>query len=418
MENNKSSLEIIDEVKQFLTQLPNLTYGNNVLQYFSQGKYESGLVGFNALKKDFDDLDLTKSVEFADLDEKILKQKKEIKDLENKHTNLISLIGENSEGTEGSLARQILVNLKSEIDKLIETRNKLLEDININENLNEERIANQKNIETAQINDFKNRTSELENSYNKSEEELKSKYESEKLEIENKLKFETETASKKIQEAQNNANVTVKLINQFKDFLEETNKNMHLYSYVIIGILVAAIGAICFSIPNLLNIFESYETFIKLQGIKITNIQIINYALGLLIVKLLWALCLSAILTGMYSLLKGLLITYEKINQDKRNMSAIYAISGNVAIALNEYGVYLADDVEDPETGESYINIRVSTKELNQKKENIRWNQIMKYFEKMQNNKVGVQIIEEEDSTKLKLVTRLLNKFIDKIPKS
>ena len=208
----------------------------------------------------------------------------------------------------------------------------------------------------------------------------------------------------------------MKLINQFKDFLEETNKNMHLYSYVIIGILVAAIGAILFSIPNLLKIFDSYDMFIKTQGIKITNLQIINYALGLLIVKLPWALCLSAILTGMYSLLKGLLTTYEKINQDKRNMSAIYAISGNVALALNEYGIYLADDFEDPETGESFINIRVSTKELKQKKENIRWNQIMKYFEKMQNNKV--EIIEDEYPTKLKIVTGILNKVIDKMPKN
>lgn len=416
MENNKSSVEIIDAVKAFLTQLPGLSYGTNALQYFNQAEYGSGQAGFNALKSEFDQIDLTKSAEFIDLDKKISKQKKEIKVLENKHTNLISLIGENSEGTEGSLAKQILINLKSEIDNLIENRNKLLEEIKINEDLNEERIANQNKIETARTDDFKKRTTELENTYNKSEEDLKAKYENEKLDIENKLKSETEIASKKIKEAQSNANVTVKLINQFKDFLEETNKNMHLYSYAIIGILVAAIGAIWISIPNLLKIFDSYDIFIKTQGVKITNLQIINYALGLLIVKLPWALCLSAILTGMYSLLKGLLTTYEKINQDKRNMSAIYAISGNVAVALNEYGVYLADDIEDPETGESHINIKVSTKELKQKKENIRWNQIMKYFEKMQNNKV--EIIEDEDPTKLKLVTNILNKFIDKMPKT
>lgn len=416
MENNKSSIEVIDAVKLFLTQLPGLSYGTSVIQYFNQAEYGIGQAGFDILKNEFDQIDLTKSVEFIDLDKKISKQKKEIRVLENKHTNLISLIGENSEGTEGSLAKQILVTLKNEIDLLIESRNKLLNEIKINEDLNDEKIENQNSVEIARTNDFKNKTTELEKIYNKSEEELKAKYENEKLDIENKLKSETEIASKQIKEAQNNANVTVKLINQFKDFLEETNKNMHLYSYVIIGILIAAIGAIWISIPNLLKIFDSYDTFIKTQGGKITNLQIINYALGLLIVKLPWALFLSAILTGMYSLLKGLLTTYEKINQDKRNMSAIYAISGNVAIALNEYGIYLADDIEDPETGESHINIKVSTKELKQKKENIRWNQIMKYFEKMQNNKV--EIIEEEDPTKLKLVTGILNKFIDKMPKT
>lgn len=415
MENNKTSIEIIDAVKLFLTQLPNLSYGNNALQYFNQEEYGSGQAGFNTLKNEFDKIDLSKSMEFIDLDKQISKIKLEIISLENKHTNLISLIGENSEGKEGSLAKQILINLKSEIDYLIEKRNKLLEEIKINEDLNQERIANQNTIETAQTYAFKKKTIELEDIYKRSEEELKAKYEGEKLDIENKLKSEIEIASKKIKEAQSNANVTVKLINQFKDFLEETNKNMRLYTYVIIGILLAAIGIILFSIPNLLKIFDSYDTFIKAQGIKISNLQIINYALGLLIVKLPWALCLSAILTGMYSLLKGLLTTYEKINQDKRNMSAIYAISGNVALALNEYGVYLADDIEDVETGETHINIRVSTKELKQKKENIRWNQIMKYFEKMQNNKV--EIIEDEDPTKLKIVTGILNKFIDKMPK-
>ena len=416
MENTRSSIETIDAVKLFLTQLPGLSYGTNLLQYFPQSEYGSGVTGFNALKDEFDQIDFSKSAEFIDLDKKIAKQKKETKVLENKHTNLIALIGESSEGKEGSLANQILLSLKTEIDKLIETRNDLLEEIKVTDDLKEEKVANQNKIEIEHANAFKLRTTELESIYKKNEEDLRSKYETEKLDIDNKIKSEAEIASKKIKEAQSNANVTVKLINQFKDFLEETNKNMHLYSYVIIGIVIAAIGAICLSIPNLLKIFDSYDVFIKTQGIKISNLQIINYALGLLIVKLPWALCLSAILTGIYSLLKGLLITYEKINQDKRNMSAIYAISGNVAVALNEYGVYLAEDIEDVETGESYVNIKVSTKELKQKKENIRWNQIMKYFEKMQTNKV--ELIEDEDPTKLKIVSGILNKVIDKMPKN
>lgn len=118
-----------------------------------------------------------------------------------------------------------------------------------------------------------------------------------------------------------------------------------------------------------------------------------------------------------YSLLKGLLITYEKINQDKRNMSAIYAISGNVAQALNEYGISLADeDIEDEETGQTFISIRVTKKELEQKKENIKWNQILKYFESIQQSKIEPS--NSEDDSKLKLVSGLLNKMIDKIPKT
>jgi vacuolar-type H+-ATPase subunit I/STV1 len=97
-------------------------------------------------------------------------------------------------------------------------------------------------------------------------------------------------------------------------------------------------------------------------------------------------------------------------------MSAIYAISGNVAQALNEYGINLAEeDIEDEDTGEVFTNIRVSRKELTQKKENIRWNQIMKYFEGMQQHKIEIE--QDEDPTKVKLMSGILNKVLDKIPK-
>ena len=296
-------------------------------------------------------------------------------------------------------------------------RNELENDILIKEEKEEKRNSTQTTKAISQETDFKKKTAELEEHFKKKEEKLKSDFEISKAEIEVNTNSATDMANNKIKEADSNANVKVKLINQFKDFLEETNKNMTLYSCVIVGILILAIGAIWFSIPNLLKIFDSYDAFIKIQGIKITNLQIINYAIGLLIVKLPWALCLSAVLTGMYSLLKGLILTYEKINQDKRNMSAIYAISGNVAQALNEYGLTLADeDIEDEITGQTFTNVRVSKKELEKKKENIRWNQIMKYFEGMQQNKV--EIIDVEDDSKLKLVTGLLNKMIDKVPKT
>ncbi|QES87347.1 coiled-coil domain-containing protein [Rhizosphaericola mali] len=412
----KKPLETINAVKQFLTQLPSLSYGSNVLQYFNQPDYGGGVNGFNKLKAEFDKIDFAKPTEFLDLETKVKRLKNEIIELENKHTNLTSLLGEKTNGTEGSLANQILISLKDEINQLSNKRNELLNEIAEKEDIEDKRIAKQVDNEKSQNDEFARKTKELEEQFQILTNNLKAQYENDKKEIGNKIKLETESANKNIEEAINNAKLRVKLINQFKDFLEETNKNMRLYSSVIIGLLIVAIVTIFISIPDLLKIFNNYDTFVKSQGNKITNLQLINCALGLLIVKLPWALCVSAILTGMYSLLKGLITTYEKINQDKRNMSAIYAISGNVANALNEYGIQLAEDISHDENSKTDTIIKVSSKDLALKKETIRWNQIMKYFEKMQQNKEDV--IREEDPSKLKLVTGLLDKLIDKIPKS
>lgn len=417
MENEKSSLEKIDGIKSLLNQLPSVQYGVNAIQYLNLGDYGNGQAGFDLLKNEFNELDLSKPLEYTDLDKKILRQKKDVKDLENKHTNLNEIIGEKTEGKEGSIASQILINLKSEIEQLIERRDLLTKEVSDKEEIEEKRIATQKEKEVLQEESYKKKTVKLEETFKEKEKTLNSKFEKEIADINLKTKIANQDSNKKITEAEKNAIGKVKLINQFRDFLEETNKNMNLYSLVIICIIIIAIGTIWLSIPDLLNIFNSYDIFIKSQGTKITNWQIINYAFGLLIVKLPWALCLSAVFTGMYSLLKGLLLTYEKINQDKRNMSAIYAISGNVAQALNEYGINLAEDeIEDEETGELYTSIRVSRKELTQKKESIRWNQIMKYFERMQQHNPEPE--QDEDPTKLKLLSGILDKVIDRIPKT
>lgn len=417
MKEEESFIKTINGIKSLISQLPNISYGNNTIPYLVLEGFGSGQAGYDMLRSEFDKLELSKPIEFLDLEKQIERQKKEIKDLENKHTNLNAIIGEETNGSEGSVASQILLSLRTEIEQLIKKRDVLNSEISNKETIEETRSLKQKEKEVLEEENFKKKIAILEQTYQEKEKLLISKFEKEIDELNIKTKTANQDSNKKIIDAENNAIGKVKLINQFRDFLEETNKNMNLYSVVIIGILIAAIVAIGFSIPNLLNIFDSYDIFIKSQGIKITNWQIINYAFGLLIVKLPWALCLSAVLTGMYSLLKGLLSTYEKINQDKRNMSAIYAISGNVAQALNEYGINLAqDEIEDEETGEVFTNIRVSRKELTQKKESIRWNQIMKYFEGMQQHKVEIE--QDEDPNKVKLMSGILNKVIDKIPKA
>lgn len=417
MKETESFVKTINGIKSLVNQLPNISYGNNAIPHLVIEEYGNGQASYDLLKSEFDKLDFSQPIEFLDLEKQIKKQKKEIKDLESKHTNLNAIIGEQTNGSEGSVASQILLSLKSEIEQLIEKRDSLAIEISSKETLENKRILKQNEKEALEQENYKKKIAKLEQTYKEKEESLNSKFQKDLEDVNTKTETANQESNKKISEAEKNAVGKVKLINQFRDFLEETNKNMNLYSLVIIGILLAAIVAIGFSIPNLLNIFDSYDVFIKSQGLKITNWQILNYAFGLLIVKLPWAFCLSAILTGMYSLLKGLLSTYEKINQDKRNMSAIYAISGNVAQALNEYGINLAqDEIEDEETGEVFTSIRVSRKELAQKKENIRWNQIMKYFEGMQQHKVEIE--EIEDPNKVKLLSGILNKVIDKIPKA
>lgn len=417
MKEEESSMKVINGLKSLVNQLPNLSYGSNAIAYLVLDGFGNGQEGYDLLKNEFEKLDLSKPAELLDLEKQIKREKKEIKILENKHTNLNAIIGEQTNGAEGSVASQILLSLRDEIKLLLEKRDALDNEISNKGTIEDKRILNQKHKESLEEENFKKKIAKLEQTFIEKEKTLSSKFAKESEEINIKTETANQESNRKITDAEKNAIGKVKLINQFRDFLEETNKNMNLYSKVIIGVLVAAIVAVGFSIPNLLNIFYSYDIFIKSHGSKITNWQIINYAFGLLIVKLPWALFLSAVLTGMYSLLKGLLTTYEKINQDKRNMSAIYAISGNVAQALNEYGIVLAEDgPQDDETGELFTSIRVSQKELTQKKESIRWNQIMKYFEGMQNHKL--EIDETEDPTKIKIISDILNKVIDKIPKA
>ncbi|HEY1196751.1 hypothetical protein, partial [Flavobacterium sp.] len=219
----------------------------------------------------------------------------------------------------------------------------------------------------------------------------------------------------KIQEAQIKAVGKVRIIEQFSDFLAETNSNMNLYYWIIFFLTIGAVTTVACSVPTLLDSFKTYSSYLTLLGCNANSWQILNSAIGILIVKLPWALCLSAVFTGIYRLLKSLLVTYEKINQDKRNMSAIYAVSGNIASALNDYGMAIAEhEIEDDETGEMITVLRAKNKEVNQKKESLKWNQIMNYFEGMQHQKVDIS--EPEDPDKLKPITDLLNKLIDKIP--
>jgi hypothetical protein len=416
MDDENIPLQIIDEVKNLVNQLPSVSYGGNAIPYLNLNSFGSGQAGYDALKAAFNGVDLSKALESIELNKKIDKQKKEIKALEKSHTNLIAIIGEKSGIDEASIAHKLIINLQSSIEDLIARRDELKNEVEKKE-LQLDKIIETQRVKKVTL-DSKYLTNEtkLEADYKKKEESLDLLYKVKESELQISHKKSVDDANNKIAVAESNANNQVKIIKQFSDFLAETNKNMGLYFWVIFFLSIGVAVTISLSIPDLLKCFESYDKFVISLGVKANSWQIINYAFGVLVVKLPWALCLSAVLTGLYKLLKGLLITYEKINQDKRNMSAIYAISGNVAQSLNEYGIAVAiDGLEDTDTGEEYAQIKVTKKGLEQKRESLRWNQIMNYFERMQQTKEEVSA-PEDDPSKLKLVTDLLNKVIEKVP--
>ncbi len=143
-----------------------------------------------------------------------------------------------------------------------------------------------------------------------------------KLKANQKIKITT-PASNQIKTALATASGKVRIIEQFSDFLAETNKNMYIYFWVLFCLVAGSAFTVAFSVPDLLKCFESYDTFITTLGAKATSWQIINFAFGLLIVKLPWALCLSAVFTGMYSLIKGVFADCGKASTVNSNAGMV-----------------------------------------------------------------------------------------------
>jgi len=378
MANEKSTKEIIEGVESFINNLHAVSLGTNAIQASKIEGYGSGQSAFDQMKDDFGDLDLSLNIEASELKKQNAKLKKEVDNLEKKQAELMSIFGDDGKVSKGSVAYELVSNLQTEIKGLIKQRD------------------------------------DLENEVLSKQNELKDKIDL----INEDIKFQELTGKLKIQRAQSDASKKVKIIEQFSDFLAETNSNMRLYTGVIIALVIIAGIAVYKSIPDLLSCFESYDGFIKSLGTKASTWQIINLAFGLLIVKLPWALVLSAIFTGLYRLLKGLLFTYEKINQDKRNMSAIYAVSGNISQSLNEYGLAVSNNFEwedSPDEESDDVLIKISKENLDKKRESLKWNQIMNYFERMQQYKED-PVKDEDDNTKFESLVKLTSKAIDKFP--
>lgn len=381
--------KVIDDISLIIEKLPEIqrAHGINIPSYLPIVNYPHSKQGLEQLKTDFNEIDFSLVMDQNNLKREVDHLKKEKKSLEKSYATLSSLIGEDGTAGEGTVFHGLVTNLRGEISGLLEQRDKLDAQVSEKERRLNEKIA-----------------------------AIDSKVIAAEAEAKEKISNAEEHAKVIVETTTIKARQKVKLIEQFSDFLSETNDNMKLYTRVIIALIIIAAGAVYFSIPDLLSCFKSYDGFIKSLGAKATTWQILNLAFGLLIVKLPWALVLSAIFTGLYRLLKGLLFTYEKINQDKRNMSAIYAVTGNVAQSLNDYGFAIIDTNIDLENDDrEIITFEVSRSQLSQKRESLKWNQIMNYFEKMETHKAEPDK-EEGDKRKFESLINLVGKALDKVP--
>lgn len=393
MQDEAKVLETLEGAKSLISQIPNVTYGANIMSYLNIEGYGNGQAAFDLLNADFALLDFEKIKNVKNLNASINKKKKELTELEQKHSLLEAIFGKDDEVNKGTLAKKLVETIDEEVRNLIARRDALLKEVDEAETAAKSKLEHLELVVAGHDDDAKKKTGVIDQRVTDAE----------------------ASANDKIREVVSKASNKVRIIEQFSDFLAETNSNMQIYFWVLFFLVLGAGLAVAFSIPDLIKCYEGYESFVKSLGTKVTSYQIINYAFGILIVKLPWALCLSAVFTGLYSLIKGVLITYEKINQDKRNISAIYAVSGSIAQTLNEYGLSITTYEENDETGQLEKIIVIKPSEIIQKRESLKWNQIMNYFEGMQQQKAEV-IIPEEDNSSLKFATEIANKLIDKIP--
>lgn len=91
MESENSSIKTLEGIKLFLNNLPAVSYGGNAIQNLNLNGYGTGQAGFDKLKAEFQELDLSEALESSELDKKIKKQKKDISSLEKKHTSLVAI---------------------------------------------------------------------------------------------------------------------------------------------------------------------------------------------------------------------------------------------------------------------------------------------------------------------------------------
>lgn len=163
----------------------------------------------------------------------------------------------------------------------------------------------------------------------------------------------------------------VNIINNVKDFKQETVKNMRFYGWCMI-IAMLIMGLLCrFSFHN---ISETLSLFSKQLAVGGTNLipngwNWIYAALSIAIVKLPNALLFVGVLAVLYKMFSVLFGVYEKINAEKRKISTIEALINH----MNEQSVAIILEREiDFKNAEQIANAKADLK----------WQILSDYFSK------------------------------------
>jgi hypothetical protein len=193
-----------------------------------------------------------------------------------------------------------------------------------------------------------------------------------------------------------------KIIENFNDCIKEANKNMRIYFLSALGLIVLFGAVICFGLYGFKEAFSIYSSTLTTttqDGIKMINSagSMLANAGSIFILKLPLSFVLIAFIAGFYQLLKSILITYEKINKDKRNASAIYAIMNT----LNAESVSIISGEE--------IDLK-NTEEIGRVKEKIKWDKVSEYFTSLQKEQ---EPLPEKNDNQNMISIPIIEKMID-----
>lgn len=191
----------------------------------------------------------------------------------------------------------------------------------------------------------------------------------EKIQLENRIVELEETAQKREEETANKTKQmdekyqkhkakiekNIKIINSVKDFKEESVKNMRFYGWSMLGIIVLAVILGSFSLCNISETLSLFSEQLNLINASLVpnGWNWVYAALSIVVVKIPNALLFVGTLFVLYKIFNALFNVYEKINGDKRKISAIEALithmnEQSVAIILGrEIDFENKDDIEN-----------------------------------------------------------------------
>lgn len=169
----------------------------------------------------------------------------------------------------------------------------------------------------------------------------------------------------------------IKIINSVKDFKEESVKNMRFYGW---SMLFASLLALILGIFSLCNISEALGLFS--EQLNLINASLMQNgwnwlyaALSIVVVKIPNALLFVGILFVLYKIFNVLFNVYEKINMDKRKISAIEALITH----MNEQSVAIILGRE--------IDFK-NKEDIENAKADLKWQILSEYFSKVPEDSV------------------------------